>query len=347
MKMCVIVCCLLYSSCLIGQDGYATFPALLFSATGNDSRKVNGETPAELATMLTAPYNSEFQKVRSIFSWITSNISYNVRRYHSPRKNHTSYSDPEIDTGALPSLNERVSINILKSREAVCDGYARLFKNLCDHAGIESEIIHGYAKANGRPAKFMSNHAWNSVRIDGHWYLLDATWAAGFLYNGTNEFVSSYNGRYFLADPKEFSNSHYPEDLRWTLLESPPSLWEFKKTPFQYSAVVRRQIVSYFPEHGTLEATVGDSVLIEIESKEIPHHLFVTDQLFIDTVSLGKPGWQAIIKNKGQRKGNKIRYWYPVETAGAEWLHVIYNNEIILRYRLKVKPGVEPIVEDL
>ena len=79
-------------------------------------------------------------------------------------------------------LDERVARIVLKRKQTVCAGYARLFKTLCDFAGIKSEIITGYAKTNLMSSRqFKCNHNWNAVLIDSNWYLLDATWASGYL----------------------------------------------------------------------------------------------------------------------------------------------------------------------
>ena len=87
------------------------------------------------------------------------------------------------DNTPLKPLSERVAETVLQRKVAVCDGYARLFTTLCDYAGIRSAIIVGYARAGtNKPAKrFGINHYWNAVMIDGNWYLLDATWASGYL----------------------------------------------------------------------------------------------------------------------------------------------------------------------
>src|SRR4051812_26477875 len=106
-------------------------------------------SPATLSKLLTANDTTDLQKVKSIFRWVTDNIAYNVRSF----QNRTNAYSPDYwlekddDTSAaLKPLNERVAEMVLKRRTAVCDGYARLFKSLCDYSGIKCEIITGYAK---------------------------------------------------------------------------------------------------------------------------------------------------------------------------------------------------------
>jgi hypothetical protein len=56
---------------------------------------------------------------------------------------------------------------------AVCDGYAKAFKLLCDKMGIPCVIVAGTAKQNGSEEP----HAWNYVQMeDGLYYAVDLTW---------------------------------------------------------------------------------------------------------------------------------------------------------------------------
>src|SRR5262249_35212157 len=74
-----------------------------------------------------------------------------------------------------------------------------------------------------------SNHAWNAVRIDGHWHLVDATWGAGSV--GDKKFLKRYRDYYFLTPPEQLIFSHFPDDVRWQLLEPPVTQAEFEHWP--------------------------------------------------------------------------------------------------------------------
>ena len=213
-----------------------SLPAFSREETGkiySDKKPSKQISPQELATQLTASYHTDIEKVQSIFSWITDNISYNVRPSIHSNIPVIMYDDAN-DTGALKPLNERVAEQVLRKRVAFCDGYARLFKTLCDYAGLTSELITGYAKTSNKKRKdftFRSNHRWNAVMIDSTWKLLDATWASGYISSASNGFVRRFDDKYFLSPPEEFIKDHYPEDTRWTLLPFTPSFKDYLNAP--------------------------------------------------------------------------------------------------------------------
>ena len=150
-----------------------------------------------LAKQLASLGKTDREKVRAIFRWITEHIDYNVMPFGQRKKiPRQFYKEPDYSNAALPPLNERIAAKVLNTGVAFCDGYSRLFKTLCDHAGIKAEVIYGYARTNNN-RRFAVNTAWNSVYIDSSWYLLDVTWASGVVSYG-NEYIRQYNDFYFL-----------------------------------------------------------------------------------------------------------------------------------------------------
>ena len=84
-----------------------------------------------------------------------------------------------------------------------------------------------------------SDHAWNAVKINGAWYLLDSTWGAGYT-DEQNNFVFDFDDEYFLMPPEQFIYTHFPEDAKWQLLSTPISNNEFADLPD-----VQRRFFSY------------------------------------------------------------------------------------------------------
>jgi transglutaminase/protease-like cytokinesis protein 3 len=297
-------------------------------------------SPAALSKLLTANDTTDLQKVKSIFRWVTNNIAYNVRSFQNRGRAYSPdyWLEEDDDTSALKPLNERVAEMVLKRRTAVCDGYARLFKSLCDYSGIKCEIITGYARTNINRIgiQFRSNHKWNAVFIDSNWYLLDATWASGYI-NYRDEFEKEYNAHYFLTPPDEFILDHYPEDLRWTLLLRPPIFRELYNTPFKTSNFNRNYISSFKPENGIIEAAVGDSIVFELETNRPKRNLWVIDIPYVDSNSIWVMQCCGVGKPVNMINGNKVTYTYKVTKDNVEWLNIIYDDELIMRYKLNIR----------
>lgn len=116
---------------------------------------------------------SEYEKIRTIYDWVCSNVSYDYVNL-----NDTSY--------ALKHTAYAAAVN----KTAVCQGYVVLLYRMLLEVDIDCRVITGFSDNEA--------HGWNIVYLDGKYYYLDSTWDAG---------VSFYN--YFLKGSQYFDN-HYP-----------------------------------------------------------------------------------------------------------------------------------------
>jgi len=169
-----------------------------------------------LAAYLVRPATGDREKARAIYRWITHNIVYDTEAFFERRSGDAR---PE---------------SVLKTRRCVCAGYANLFKSLGEAAGLEVVRVTGQAKGYGHsPGAGLTEpirHAWNAVRIDGAWHLVDATWGAGYI-DENGKFVNRFNEHYFMTKPEYMIYMHFPETPKWQLLERPISLREFEQLP--------------------------------------------------------------------------------------------------------------------
>ncbi|MBR8827455.1 MAG: transglutaminase [Gomphosphaeria aponina SAG 52.96 = DSM 107014] len=177
------------------------------------SIKYNGTSVTELASILSQLANSEVEKARIIYAWLAHNITYDVQGYL---------------TGNYGDLSP---LGVLKSRKGVCSGYANLYQALAQEMGLEAVIIDGYAKGASYilGEKTQVNHAWNGVKINDAWYLVDATWGAGYVNGG--QFYQAFNPHYFATAPQEFIYDHLPSKTTWQLLAQPYSKEQFELLP--------------------------------------------------------------------------------------------------------------------
>ncbi len=210
----ILLLLLFISSSVLGQSK----DNLDFTSIDSHARKVPAticKNIDDLANYLTEPASNDFEKARSFYVWLTSNISYDMQAYKNGKRR-------------INQNNE----DILRRKRAVCFGYSQFFKTLCDKVGLPSEIISGYSKGSltSTPNLEQPDHAWNAVKLEGKWYLLDATWGAGVVYR-QSEFVHQFSEDYFLTSPKELIINHLPADPMWQLLPCVISIDDFSASP--------------------------------------------------------------------------------------------------------------------
>ena len=325
----------------MAQIAFAQPTQVSFVEIDQRVKSIESYKPAELAYFLTKDYSSDREKLRSIFSWITEHIAYRVRKNYGVTVNN-NYSHPVVaDTTQWKSANDRVAETVLQNGSAVCDGYARLFKALCDYAGLKSAIVTGFAKGDlSRQIKFNCNHTWNAVYLDSGWKLLDVTWASGYTsYNG-DEFYKRYDENYFLPAPEDFIRDHFPDDLRWTLMDKPIIPREFINAPYKNRSFGKYKINSWSPGSGIIEASIGDTVQILLQTNDaLADSKMAADTIAIYDSSLQKikPAIAFLEPAVIDKTRQQLRYIFYVEDPQIEWLHIVYNHDTVLRYRIRIK----------
>jgi len=170
-----------------------------------------------LVNYLVQPCDNDAEKARVIFAWIAQNIEYDV---------------PTFITGLYktPNCPDQSAEAVFTRRNAVCEGYANLFLTMSQYAGLQAIKIEGWGRVDYSDAGYTKDHAWNAVKINGVWQLLDATWGAG--YTDDNEhFVRSFDDFWFLTPPSQFVYTHCPDDASWQLLTPPVAVAEIAQYP--------------------------------------------------------------------------------------------------------------------
>ncbi|MDI1305725.1 MAG: transglutaminase domain-containing protein [bacterium] len=162
----------------------------------------------EIANYINANFKTDADKIRAVFYWTTSNISYDVANMYAVNFNETP--------------QDRI-IKALKTKKGVCIHYAEVFNDISNKIGIQSYIIEGYTKQYGKVANLA--HAWCAAKIDNKWYLFDPTWGSGYVNNG--KFIKKLNEYYFKAEPSKLISSHIPFDYLWQFLNYPITNNEF------------------------------------------------------------------------------------------------------------------------
>ena len=100
-----------------------------------------------------------------------------IKNIHDYVADVLSYDKENVDVTTEPTSGKIRSLYASLNSEytgykVVCEGYAKLFKALCDRYGIGCLIISGDADTGST----VGPHMWNYVLLNGQWYLVDCTW---------------------------------------------------------------------------------------------------------------------------------------------------------------------------
>lgn len=155
---------------------------------------------------LTNAFDTDLEKGRAIFIWITEHISYDCGR-----ENHLEF-EPDEAVHPLYYTQQQLEL-ILKTRRTRCDGYAFLFRLMCRLTGIYATTVEGYARFDGAKvdsATVEPNHAWNAVCYNGEWYETDLTAASGHC--DVRQYQKEYREEYFLMSEKLLRQLYIPID---------------------------------------------------------------------------------------------------------------------------------------
>lgn len=157
---------------------------------------------------------------RFFYYWIGSNIQYDKEVYQ------------KIVNGTINNekfWKSQEESEVFKNRKGVCAGYAKLFDWFMYWVDIDSEIISGHIRDERNHYIELESddnhrHAWNAIKINEKWLLIDSTWGTSF-----DPKTSDY---YFNIEPQRAIITHFPSDSKWQLLEKPLSLEDYNKSKF-------------------------------------------------------------------------------------------------------------------
>ncbi|RMB64043.1 hypothetical protein EAX61_01290 [Dokdonia sinensis] len=163
-----------------------------------------------LAHNLTFQLDTEVEKFRAIYYWVTHNIENDANLVDKNEYRQKKYkATPERLAQWNKTFKREVFNKLRAEKKTLCTGYAFLIQTLAQQSGLDCNIINGYGLANKSRFKNLDapNHSWNTVKLNGKWYVCDATWSSGYT-DETGIFVYDYDDRYFLMEVEEFGKSH-------------------------------------------------------------------------------------------------------------------------------------------
>lgn len=285
----------------------------------------NGATVEELATNITTGYTAEADKAAALYYWMTHNVAYDTKLLGKMMK--TGMKRERLPRDEVARRKEEQVQYAFQKHKGVCQNYARLFRRLCIAVGLESDFISGHSRGNAmKPGTLGVGHAWNVVKIDGEWALVDATWGAGSV-NSKSKFVFRFKPGYFMPDPGSFSYSHLPRDPQWQLVEEPLTEEQFLEQPAIGSGFLSYGLRALNYDTYRLELEKGNLLRIRFKASKSPGEIVCVNmtssrQIPCTATSKGEEYTVTVPRNQVRNMVLNLRN---------------ENNEPLLSYRLSVR----------
>ena len=111
---------------------------------------------------------TELEKELAINQYLCDSAEYDMDALENAKKYDYADVDEEFDDSFTP-------YGVLMNKAGVCASYAGAFKLLADEADLECIVVTGVLEGN-------LPHAWNKVKVDGEWQIVDST-------NNDNELI--------------------------------------------------------------------------------------------------------------------------------------------------------------
>ena len=227
----------------------------------------------QLAAQITKDFTKDVDRVRALYTWLTHNIHYDLPSYYKGQTSvGFSYSSKEDFDQKLQAINNHIVKKTLISKKAVCEGYAQTFKKVSELMDMPCKLIGGFSKGDvsdiGNIPK-QENHAWNAVKINNKWYLVDATWGAGYANDG--RWIQHFNDFYFMTDPDKFALTHLPSETGWLFSNKTITKKQFYESPIYEKAFFTNNLKLLSPLQGELR--IKSNSEIEFIMAEIPNNV--------------------------------------------------------------------------
>lgn len=240
----------------------------------------------QLSKRIRNDFSNKNDQIRALYCWMGHNIKYDVKGLTEKVTYSYSFTTEAQKKEIEHDIFLKIASTTLKERKGVCDGYSKLFKAVCDMLSIECELVEGYSRVylSDLNRKFdVPDHAWNAVKIDNEWFLVDVTWGAGYL-DEKNQFQWDYNTLFFKGSPEVFFKNHYPLDMKWLLINK--TIKDFEDQPLYYLTSDTRNLNVYSPLKAAIDVKNGIEIKLDsnIEISDL-NYAYNTDTYLQEIVS--------------------------------------------------------------
>ena len=281
----------------------------------------------QLAAQIQADFTKEIDKARAIFTWLSLNVAYDLETLEKGQTQiNFSYTSQEDLKRKLEAINTNTINATLRTNKAICEGYAQTFKRVAELLNMPCMLIGGYSKGDvseiGRIPP-QENHAWNAIKINKKWHLVDPTWGAGVALG--RGWVHRFNDFFFLTDPKKFALTHFPSERMWFLTDTDLSLQEFYKAPIFENAYFLNRLTLLSPKQGIIYARANGTIKFTMATIPANTNLFYayTDNKYTHQI-------------EPYCAQGKCTFEIPVNSNGDSELLIFANKSMAMQFKVKI-----------
>lgn len=278
-----------------------------------------------LANQISNDFSTEKDKAYAVYAWIALQIKYDVEKFLKPSKidSYTYRTQEELDQ-KIQKGKEKTAATTLKKGKGVCEDYSTLYAEVCKHLNLQCEIVHGIAKTDYRDIgkkNLRSNHAWNVVKIEDKWELVDVTWGAGYVDFKEKVFIPEYTSVYFMTDPELFVLQHFPDDAQWLFCNKTKA--DFLAMPLYFGNYLESNLKISEPISGIIHCKSDAEILFKGSIVQPIGEL---------TYSFEREKYSSDIQPKIQ--GVAFEFSIPYTQGKGNFLTIYLNNQSMVTYKV-------------
>ncbi|MCG8579938.1 MAG: hypothetical protein MI866_08480 [Bacteroidales bacterium] len=324
MRNICLVLCLMTSHLLMGQiDGKVIDKVNAYPSSFKLYEK--------LSERIIKDFDTDYDRAAAIYTWMANHIKYDAKAFFSGRVQRVAqytYRNEAEKYQKEKALRDELAMSTLKKKKAVCQGYAELYRLLCQACGIQCEVISGYSRTGlndiGK-VRSEPDHAWNAIQINNKWLFVDATWGAGHVDYKTRKFVPSFTSAYFAVKPTVFTYNHFPEKPEWNFTEL--TIKDFSEQPLFYHTFFKKDIELLSPLNGVLKKTKEGWIQIKFKKTSEEKHTF----------HYAFHGMKYMQDAEWQKKGEVITLSIDADNHRSGYLDIIIDDETVMTYKLRLR----------
>lgn len=182
------------------------------------------ETATEINKKIIKPNMKDYQKEKAIHDYIVSN---------------TSYDQVNLDNNTLPKA-AFTAAGVLTNKTGVCQGYAEAIMLLLNLENVECTMVYGETTEG-------ASHAWNAVKLDGAWYMLDAVYDDPVVYTKDKTRKEILLHEFFNVTSAQLSKTHKWDKNKFPVANSTKYNYFVKeqkvvRTYKEFKAYIKKQI---------------------------------------------------------------------------------------------------------